>query len=281
MSDKVVLISGATGKQGGAVARSLAGKGFKLRGLTRKPGGDAAKELAALGVEIVQGDLDDAASLKSALAGAWGAFGVQNTWEAGVEREEEQGKRFAALAKEVGVSHFVYTSVGSADEKTGIPHFDNKSRVEDTVRSLSFASHVILRPVFFMENVVSPWFLQGDKVMAGLKPTTKVQMVAVEDIGRIGAAAFLRASELNRREIELAGDSVDMPTATKSIAAALGKNLEFVSLPIEAVRQHSQDMALMLEWFERTGYSADISALDKEFGPMLRFEAWVRKYVKP
>jgi len=281
MSDKVVLISGATGKQGGAVARALAGKGFKLRGLTRKPDGSAAQELAALGVEIVQGDLDDAASLKSALAGAWGASGVQNTWEAGVEREEEQGKRFATLAKEAGVSHYVYTSVGSADEKTGIPHFDNKSRVEDTVRSLSFGSHVILRPVFFMENVVSPWFLQGDKVMAGLKPTTKVQMVAVEDIGRIGAAAFVRASELNRREIDLAGDSVDMPTATKSIAAALGKNLEFVSLPIEAVRQHSADMALMLEWFERTGYSADVPALDKEFGPMLRFEAWVRKYVKP
>lgn len=281
MSDKVVLISGATGKQGGAVARALAGKGFKLRGLTRKPEGDAAKELAALGVELVQGDLDDAASLKSALAGAWGAFGVQNTWEAGVEKEEEQGKRFASVAKEAGVSHFVYTSVGSADEKTGIPHFDNKARVEDTVRSLSFGSHVILRPVFFMENVVSPWFLQGDKVMAGLKPTTKVQMVAVEDIGRIGAAAFVRASELNRREIDLAGDSVDMPTATKSIAAALGKNLEFVSLPLDAVRQHSEDMALMLDWFERVGYSADVPALDKEFGPMLRFEPWVHKYVKP
>jgi len=281
MSDKVVLISGATGKQGGAVARALAGKGFKLRGLTRKPDGDAAKALAALGVELVQGDLDDAASLKQALAGAWGAYGVQNTWEAGVEREEEQGKRFATLAKEAGVAHFVYASVGSADEKTGIPHFDNKSRVEDTVRALSFGSHVILRPVFFMENVVSPWFLQGDKVMAGLKPTTKVQMVAVEDIGCIGAAAFVRASELNRREIDLAGDSVDMPTATKSIAAALGKDLEFVSLPLEAVRQHSEDMALMLDWFERTGYSADVPALDKEFGPMLRFEAWVRKYVKP
>lgn len=280
MSEKVVLISGVTGQQGGALAGALAGKGFKLRGLTRKPDGDAAKKLAALGVEIVKGDLDDAASLKSVLQGVWGAFGVQNTWEAGVEKEEEQGKRFATLAKEAGVQHYVYASVGSADEKTGIPHFDNKARVEDTVRSLGFASHVIVRPVFFMENVVGPWFLQGDKIMAGLKPTTKVQMVAVEDIGKVTAAAFARSVELNRREIDLAGEAVDMTTVTKLVGAALGKPLEFVSLPIAAVRQNSEDMALMLEWFESTGYSADIPELDKEFGRMLRFEEWVKKSVK-
>jgi uncharacterized protein YbjT (DUF2867 family) len=82
MSEKIVLITGVTGQQGGALARALSGKGFKLRGMTRKPDGDAAKKLAAIGVEVVSGDLDDVASLKSALAGAWGVFGVQNTWEA-------------------------------------------------------------------------------------------------------------------------------------------------------------------------------------------------------
>ena len=82
-------------------------------------------------------------------------FAVQNTWEAGVAGEEEQGKRIATARAEAGVQHFVYTSVGSAHRKTGIPHFDNKSRVEDTVRGLKFPSHVILRPVFFMENLTS------------------------------------------------------------------------------------------------------------------------------
>jgi uncharacterized protein YbjT (DUF2867 family) len=275
MSEKIVLITGVTGQQGGALARALDGKGFKLRGMTRKPDGDAAKKLAARGVEIISGDLDDAASLKSAMAGAWGVFGVQNTWEAGVEREEEQGKRLARLAKEAGVSHYVYGSVGSADEKTGIPHFDNKSRVEDVVRELSFPSHVILRPVFFMENVLGPWFFQNDKLMAGMKPDTKLQMVAVEDIGKVAAQAFVRGQALNRREIDLAGDSVSMQQVAAGLSKKLGKNIEFVSLPLEAVRQNSEDMALMLEWFERTGYSADIPALDQEFGHMLRFDEWL------
>src|SRR5262245_17998463 len=100
MAQQMVLITGATGRQGGAVAHALNGKGFALRAMTRKPDSDAAKALASKGVELVKGDLDDAASLKNALRGAWGVFGVQNTWEAGVAKEEEQGKRLATLARE-------------------------------------------------------------------------------------------------------------------------------------------------------------------------------------
>jgi len=277
MSDKVVLITGATGQQGGALARALRGKGFKLRGLTRKPEGDGAKKLQELGVEVVQGDLDDVGSLNAALRGAWGVFGVQNTWEAGVEREEEQGKRLARLAREAGVSHFVYASVGSADENTGIPHFDNKARVEGVVRELGFASHVIVRPVFFMENVVGPGFSQGDKLMTGLAPDTALQMVAVEDIGKVAAQAFVRSDALNGREIDVAGDALSMTQVAKALSSQLGKSIEFVSLPIDAVRKNSEDLALMLEWFEATGYSADIPALDAEFGRMLRFDDWVKK----
>jgi uncharacterized protein YbjT (DUF2867 family) len=277
MSDKIVLITGATGQQGGALARALRGKGFKLRGLTRKPEGDGAKKLQELGVEVVQGDLDDVGSLKSAMQGTWGVFGVQNTWEAGVEREEEQGKRLARLAREAGVSHFVYASVGSADESTGIPHFDNKARVEGVVRELGFASHVIVRPVFFMENVLGPGFLQGDKLMTGLEPDTALQMVAVEDIGKVAAQAFVRSDALNGREIDVAGDELSMAQVAKALSSKLGKSIEFVSLPIEAVRKNSEDLALMLEWFEATGYSADIPALDGEFGRMLRFDEWVKK----
>ena len=114
-ADRVVLVTGATGSQGGAVARELLAKGWKVRALTRKPDSDGAKALAKLGAEVVTGDLDDAASLQRALTGAWGVWAVQNTWEAGVEKEEDQGKRLAKLAREVGVRHFVYSSVGSAD----------------------------------------------------------------------------------------------------------------------------------------------------------------------
>ena len=268
MADKrTVLITGATGKQGGATVRALAGKGFALRAMTRKPESDAARAVAAAtGAEIVRGDLDDAASLKNALHGTWGVFAVQNTWEAGVEKEEDQGKRIALLAKDAGVQHFVYSSVGSAHRKTGIPHFDNKSRVEDTIRALGFPSHVILRPVFFMENLISPWFLNGDTLYAALQPETKLQMIAVDDIGQYGARAFTDASKLNRREIDLAGDALTMPEAVAALSKGLGRTITLVQIPMAEVRKNSEDFALMLEWFERVGYDVDIPGLEREFG---------------
>jgi uncharacterized protein YbjT (DUF2867 family) len=237
MSDtKTVLVTGATGKQGGAVAQELLEAGVRVRAMTRKPDSDAAKALAAKGAEIAKGDLDDPASLETALKGAWGAFAVQNTWEAGVEGEEIQGKRFATLAKQAGVQHFVYTSVGSAHRQTGIPHFENKWRIEGTVRALGFPSHVILRPVFFMENLTSPWFLNGDSLLAAMDPATVLQMIAVADIGRYGARAFTDATRLNRREIDLAGDGVTMPEAAAALGAGLGRTLQFIQLPIADVR---------------------------------------------
>src|SRR5207244_2004414 len=148
------------------------------RRLTRKPESERAAALVRHGVDVVKGDLDDEATLRRALAGAWGGFGVQNAAEAGVQREEEQGKRLATLAREAGVEHYVYTSVGSAHKRTGVPHFDNKRRIEETVRDLRFPSHVILRPVFFMENLLAPFSLQGSTLAWALGPGTKLQMIA-------------------------------------------------------------------------------------------------------
>jgi uncharacterized protein YbjT (DUF2867 family) len=130
-SNRTILITGVTGNQGGAVAQALQDAGFHLRGLTRKPDSERAAAQARHGVDIVKGDLDDEATLRRALAGAWGVFGVQNAAEASVEREEAQGKRLATLAREAGVAHYVYTSVGSAHKQTGVPHFDNKWRIEE------------------------------------------------------------------------------------------------------------------------------------------------------
>jgi uncharacterized protein YbjT (DUF2867 family) len=208
-------------------------------------------------------------------------FGVQNTWEAGVEREEAQGKRLATLAREAGVQHYVYTSVGSAHKQTGIPHFDNKWRIEETVRALGFPSHVILRPVFFMENLLAPYSLQGDTLALALSPHTKLQMIAVEDIGWFGAHAFTDAAGMNHQEIDLAGDVRTMPEAAAILAQALKRPITFVQTPIEQVRQYSEDTAIMLEWFERVGYSADIAGLEREFGRRLtRLDEWARSQAR-
>jgi uncharacterized protein YbjT (DUF2867 family) len=281
-NDRTILITGVTGKQGGAVAQALDGTGFRLRGLTRKPDGGRAAALARNGVEIIQGDLDDEATLRRALAGVWGVFGVQTSLEAGVEREEAQGKRLATLAREAGVEHYVYTSVGSAHKRTGIPHFDNKWRIEETVRSLRFSSHVILRPVFFMENLLAPFSLQGSTLAWALGPGTKLQMIAVDDIGWFGARAFTEATALNRREIDLAGDVRTMPEAAEILTEALGRPIKFAQTPIEQVRQYSKETAVMLEWFDRVGYSADIAGLEREFGRSLtKLPGWARRHARP
>ena len=268
-NDRTILITGVTGKQGGAVVQALSGSGFKLRGMTRKPGSPPAAALARQGIEMVQGDLDDETSLRRALAGAWGVFGVQNAQEAGVEKEEAQGKRLAELAREAGVSHYVYTSVGSADQRTGIPHFESKRRIEEAVLGLGFPSHVILRPVFFMENLLSPFILQGATLALALPPHTRLQMVAVGDIGWFGARAFTDADALKGRAIDIAGDVRTMPEAAAILTEALGRPIAFSATPIEQVRQYSNDTAVMLEWFDRVGYSADIAGLEREFGRTL------------
>jgi uncharacterized protein YbjT (DUF2867 family) len=276
-----ILVTGATGNQGGAAARELLANGCRVKAMTRNPTSEAAQALVAEGAEVVRADLDDPSSLESALAGVWGVFAVQNTWEAGVEREEEQGKRIAEIARRQGVQHYVYSSVGSAHRATGIPHFDNKWRVEETVRGLGFPSYTILRPVFFMENWVSPWFKPGidqGKLMVGLRPETVLQMIAVQDIGRYGRLAFERHQELNGRAIDLAGDQLTMPQTASILSEITGRQIAFEPVPLEQVREFSEDFALMLEWFDAVGYDADISALEAQYGVRpTRLREWAKQ----
>ncbi|MFQ5889641.1 MAG: NmrA/HSCARG family protein [Gemmatimonadota bacterium] len=278
--ESIILVTGATGQQGGAVARALLAGGHRVRAMTRNPEGEKAVALAALGAEVVQGDFDDPASLERALEGAWGVFGVQNTWEAGVEGEEAQGKRLAELARSAGAQHFVYTSVGSAHRSTGIPHFDNKWRIEEKVRELGFPSYTILRPVFFMDNFLSPWFKPGideGVLRAGIQPDTRLQMIAVEDIGRFGRLAFERPEELNGQEIDIAGDELTLPQAAEILSEVTGKKVTFEPTPIEEIRAWSEDFAIMLEWFDRVGYDVHIEGLAERFGfRPKRFAEWAK-----
>ncbi len=277
-TDKPILVSGATGKQGGAIARALLSRGWKVRAMTRKPGGEPAKKLRELGAEVVKADFDDEASVRAALANVWGALAVQNSWEVGVVREEEEGKRFARVAKETGVRHLVYQSVASAQRHTGIPHFDSKWRVEETIRSIGLPSHVILRPVYFMENLLSPDTMKGiaNGVLAiGIRPDTKLQSIAVHDIGAYGLQAFERAAELNGRAFDIAGDELTGPEMANVLSEVTSRKIKFQQIPIAGIRAFSEDVALMLEWFDKVGYNAEIDQTSKELGvPPTRFRGW-------
>jgi len=278
--ENLILITGATGKQGGSVAKELLSRGFKVRAMTRKPESDEAKELAKLGAEVVYGDLDNSESIEKALDGCWGTFAVQNTWEAGVEKEEEQGKRFAEAAKKKNIQFYFYSSVGSAHRGTGIPHFDNKWRVEEKIRSLKFPFYTIMRPVFFMENIASPWFkpaIDNGQLAAGMEPGTKLQMIAVNDIGKYGLWIFENHDKLNGRAIDIAGDELTMPEAAELISKAKGEKVTFSQVPIEEIKKFSEDYALMLEWFDKVGYDADIDKHSKESGiKPTKFADWAK-----
>jgi uncharacterized protein YbjT (DUF2867 family) len=278
MKTGTILVTGATGHQGGAVARALLAGGHKVRAMTRKPDGEAARALAGKGAELVRGDLDDAASLDKALAGAWGVFAVQNTWEAGVEGEEKQGIRLAEQARRAGVHHYVYTSVASAHRGTGIPHFENKWRIEQAVRKLAFPSYAILRPVFFMENFQGAFFkpaLDKGQLAVALRADTPLQMIAVEDIGAYGRLVFDSAERFNGRELDIAGDELTMPDAARVLGDAMKKKVEFVPVPIAEVRKASEDYAVMLEWFDRVGYDVHIRSRSRECGlPPTKLASW-------
>jgi uncharacterized protein YbjT (DUF2867 family) len=117
-----------------------------------------------------------------------------------------------------------------------------------------------------MENLVSPWFLQGDKLVTAMRPSTKLQMIASDDIGRFAAQAFVDPQRWSGTATDLAGDSATMPEAADAVGEIVGRKLTYQPIPIEAVRQNSDDFARMLEWFERVGYSADVPRLEREWG---------------
>ena len=148
--ERLILVCGATGKQGGAVARSLLDRGFRVRGLTRDPQKPEAQALAEQGAEVVQGDMEDRSAMDRVLEGAHGVFSVQNFWETGYDREVKQGKTVADAAKATGVEHFVYSSVGSAHRQTGIPHFESKWEIEEHVRQIGLP-YTILRGCYELD----------------------------------------------------------------------------------------------------------------------------------
>ena len=277
---KIILVTGATGRQGGAVTRRLLARSWKVRALTRKPESDTAKTLLKGGVEVVRGDLGDPSSLLKASEGTYGIFSVQNYWEHGFDAEVGQGKALADAARKAGVQHFVYSSVGGANQKTGIRHFESKWLIEEHIRSTGLPA-TIIRPVFFMENFFGRRvsILQGVLPMP-MKPEKRFSMVAANDIGGVAAKAFEEPQKFIGRSIDLASDADSMLGIAASFSRVIGRPVEYVQIDLDALRQSpgGEDRVAMFEWFNNVGYEVDIRALEEEDGIRLtRFEEWLRR----
>lgn len=262
---QTILVTGATGKQGGALARLLLSRGHAVRALTRKPDSAPARALEQAGATIVSGTLDERASVERALAGATAVFAMSTPFEAGTEAETKQGVNVADAAKATG-AFLLYTSVGAADKQTGIPHFESKWAVEQHIASIG-ARAAVIAPVYFMSNA----FLFGtDQLKQGvyatpLTPGRKLAQIAVEDIGA-AAASILEAPERHvGKRYDLAGDEPTGEQVAAILSEAVGKPYQYFQVPMPAIRQMSEDLALMYEWFERVGYTYDPEALRRAF----------------
>ncbi|MCA1407260.1 NmrA/HSCARG family protein [Ensifer sp. IC3342] len=277
-----VLVTGATGQQGGAVARALLARGHGVKALTRKPESDAARQLASAGADVVAGDLGDAVSIIKAAGGVDTMFLMGNSYEAGTEEETRQGIIAADAAKAAGVGHLIYSSVADADKKTGIPHFESKYLVEKHVAGLGIP-YTISAPVAFMENIAAPWSIgalrQGTYAFA-MPAHRPLQLVALADIGAFVAALVERREHVFGKRFDIAGDELSGEEQAKILSQAIGRPINYQEIPIAAARQQSEDAALMFEWFDRVGYDVDIAALRREF-PEVRwhgFADWARVF---
>jgi uncharacterized protein YbjT (DUF2867 family) len=227
-AERLILVSGASGNQGGAVARSLLDRGFQVRALTRDPQKPEAQTLTKQGAEVVQGDVEDRSAMERVLEGAYGIFSVQNFWETGYEREVQQGKTVADAITEAGVQHCVYSSVGSAHRQTGISHFDSKWEIEEYVRRLDLP-YTVLRPVFFMQN----WEMTREQQILGgalaqpLDPDKLFQRVAVEDVGAFAAIAFEDPDTWIGREVDIGGDEQTMPEIAETFSRVIGREVDY------------------------------------------------------
>lgn len=278
---KLVLVTGATGNQGGAVVQALLTRGHQVRALTRNSASPAANRLREQGVEIAVGDFSDHDSLVRAARGVDAVYAMSTPFEQGVEKETAQGIAITDSAKAAGVGHLVYSSVASADRATGIPHFDSKYEVEKYIIS-SGVPYTIIAPVFFMANLLQPWILpnlrQG-KLAQAMPATRSLQQIAVTDIGGFAAAVFERRDTVFGRRIDIAGDELTGDEAAAILSEVTSREIRYEGFPPDVLRAQSEDMALMYEWFDHTGYAADIDGLRRDFPEVVwhDFEEWARK----
>lgn len=281
-NEQTVLVLGATGQQGGAVVRALNGNSGAVRALVRNPDHPTARKLAADGVDIFHGDFGDAESLRMALAGADGVFSIQpNSGEpdSGITDSDEVrfGKLIASLAVDAGVRHIVYSSASIISRgETGIPNLDCKREIEEHIRGLPIA-FTIVRPATFMELLARrDFWSDGHLISFFADPDRRLELIAVDDIGRIAAAVLNDRDRFAGKSINLAGDELTATDIASAISQAMGRPISYQRFPDELLERQPV-LARAVHLFE-TGAAAgnaEIAALNDTFGMLTSLKSWL------
>lgn len=304
-AEKIIAVVGATGAQGGGLARAIlddTDSEFAVRALTRNPGSDKARALADRGAEVVQADLDDVDSLERALRGAYGAFFVTNFWEHfSPEKEKEQARNLATAAKRAGVRHVVWSTLEDTREQVPldddrmptlmgsykVPHFDAKGESDAFFRELEVPT-TFLRASFYWENMI--YFGLGPKrgedgVVTLSLPMgdRKLSGVAAEDIGRVAYGIFRRGPELVGETIGAAGDELTGEEMAARLSAALGEPVRYQPVTPATFRSFgfpgAEDLGNMFQYYQE--FEAELAAVrdvarSRELNPRLQsFDQWL------
>jgi uncharacterized protein YbjT (DUF2867 family) len=273
-----VVVTGATGKQGGIVVKNLLERGHEVRAITRNTDSPKAKELAKAGVTLIRAALEDTAALTKALEGATSLFAMTTPFEAGPQAETRQGISAADAARAAGV-HLVFTSVGSANRRTGVPHFDSKGEVEEHIARVGVRA-TILAPVYFMENLYFGKAQLAQGVYATpLSPARRLAQVAVEDIGAVAVRLLENPGRFAGKRFDLGSDELTGNDVVAILSRVTGRSFTYFQVPLDVIRQRmGEEGVKMYEWFDRVGYTVDRAALRHEFPDVAfhDFESWAK-----
>jgi uncharacterized protein YbjT (DUF2867 family) len=286
VTQRKILVTGATGQQGGSLARLMLQKKHKVYGLTRSRDAQssAIQDLANGGANIIKGDLDDPDSLRQAvkdrdidsifLMGTPIEGGTFNT-----EGEIRRGKLVADIAQENKVEHLVYSSVVNADKNTGIPHFESKYKIEQHIKSLGIP-YTIIGPTYFMENLLDPrlGLQQQGQLALPLSPSTILQQIAIQNIAEFSALVIESPERFLGKRIDIASDEVTGQQAAEILSNVLEYKIKYTTIPAPPI----EEIARTYEWFEKVGTGIDITGLHREYPTVnwLTFKDWARSKLK-
>jgi uncharacterized protein YbjT (DUF2867 family) len=282
---RIIVVTGATGLQGGAVARRLLADGWRVRALTRNAQSAAAQALAALGAEVVQGDMAEPDTLRPLFDGAYGAFNVQNPMISGVAGEISQGKNVAEAARQAGVAHVVYGSAGTGADGTGVPSWESKRVIEAHMKSLGLPL-TVFRPMAFMELMTAKQFfppLSTWQVMPKLMGDAReVGWLNTGDLGFIVARAFAEPDRFIGREMALAADVKTIDECRIIYREVMGKRPPRWPMPVWMFERYGfvgRDLSRMWRWLRDGTIDLDTGPTRAIHPAALSVREWLAKQV--
>lgn len=283
--ERIIVVTGATGRQGGAVARHLLAEGWRVRGVTRTPESKAARDLAGLGAELVRADIANSDQMRDVCAGAHGVFSVQNPMIGGEQAELVQGRNVVAAAGDAGVSHLVYGSAGPGTPNTGVAAWDVKFEIAEYARSRGLPL-TVLRPMAFMELMtdkdlyppVAAWHLMP-KLVGENRP---LPWLSAEDVGAIAARAFADPVSYLGRDLALAADIRTLFECRAIWRRVTGRKPRRLPMPVWLFEKVAgPDLTRMWRWLATHDVDVDQTETREHHPTAATVEQFLRRRTQP